>query len=635
MARQVQIKRLLLLATLLALAFTGLGLRLVQLQVLRHYELSERAENLTKHVYRLVPKRGDILDAKGNILATSVFVKTVCADPSVIGNHYSEVAHALAPLLQTNEADLAKRLFPRTRLNDQGEAVPIQYVLIKQKVAPELWQKIQTTMSNLTFGVDEKSLTKNKRTALNNIRKQGVFVETLDDQQRVYPNQRLAAHVLGYLGSVQRTNDGVRSDEVVGVSGIESRLNDKLSGVGGYRLSERNGKQQELVALRQEDVEPHDGLDVVLTIDSVIQHFVEVALAEGMEKNSPESISAIVVRPRTGEILAMATLPNFDPNNPGATAVNEEALCNRLILTPFEPGSTFKIVVVSGALNDHTVTLDDQFDCENGDFLYAGTHLHDHEHYGILSVKNIITKSSNIGAAKVGIKMGSDRLASYIRDFGFGERTGIPLPGESRGIVHPLKDWYKVSIAQIPMGQGISVTPLQMTMAMCAIANDGVLMHPMLVDRLVNEDGEVVAKYGPQPVRRVISTEADKLIIEALKTVVTGDGTAVKAALEHYTVAGKTGTAQKAIGGAYSNKFYSSFLGFFPADDPQICIYVAMDDPKGTHYGGQVAAPIFKQIAEKAANYLNIQPDKDRNDDRPGTNTASVAPQKSNAPHAL
>src|SRR5581483_3531546 len=231
--------------------------------------------------------------------------------------------------------------------------------------------------------------------------------------------------------------------------------------------------------------------------------------------------------------------------------------CNRLISTPAEPGSTFKIVVVSGALNDRTVTLDDLFDCENGDFLFAGKHLHDHERYGVLTVKNIITKSSNIGAAKVGIKMGQDRLYSYIRDFGFGERTGIPLPGESRGILHPIKDWYKVSIAQIPMGQGISVTPLQMAMAMCAVANKGVLMRPMLVDRLLDEDGVMVAKYEPQQVRRVISEAADAKMIEALKTVVTDDGTAVGAALDHYTVAGKTGTAQKSENGAYVSKFYS------------------------------------------------------------------------------
>ncbi len=617
MAKKLQYRRLVALGMLLVLAFAGLAYRLVDLQVLHHTELQERAENLTKHIERLEPRRGDILDIKGNLLATSVFVKTVCANPSLIGNRYLDVAHILAPLLQTNEADLAQRLFPRTRLQN-GRAVPVQYALLKQKVPAEVWEKIRAAMLTLPAGGDEKKLTASERTFIQDLRKSAIYTEPLDDQLRTYPNQRLAAHVLGYLGSVERTNDGVRSTEMEGVAGIEAELNDKLAGVGGFRVTERNGRQQELVALREEDVEPRDGLDAVLTIDSVIQNIVETALAEGLAKHSPESISALVIRPRTGEILAMATLPDFDPNSPGNTAGSPDAWCNRLISNPAEPGSTFKIVVVSGALNEGMVTLDQRFDCENGDFFYAGRHLHDHERYGILSVKSIITKSSNIGAAKIGITMGEDRLYDYIRACGFGDRTGIPLPGESRGIVHPIKKWSKVSIAQLPMGQGIAVTPLQMALAMSAIANDGVLMRPMLVDRLQDTDGSTVVKYEPQRVRRVISVETDRQMIEALKTVVGADGTAPMAALEHYTVAGKTGTAQKSDGTQYLDKFYSSFTGFFPADNPEICIYVALDDPKGVHYGGQVAAPIFKEIAEKAATYLNIRPDRDTEPDARG-----------------
>ena len=617
MAKKLQYRRLLALGTLLVLVFGGLGYRLVDLQVLQHAELQAKAQNLTKHIDRLQPRRGDILDIKGNLLATSVFVKTVCANPSLIGNRYADVAHVLAPLLQTNEAELAQRLFPRTRM-DKGRAVPSQYVMLKQKVPAEVWEKIQAAMLTLSAGPDGKKLSATERTFIENLRKSAVYTEPLDDQLRTYPNQRLAAHVLGYLGSVERTNDGVRSAEVEGVAGIESALDDKLTGVGGFRVTERNGRQQELVALREEDVEPRDGLDAVLTIDSVIQHIVETALAEGMAKHSPESISCIVIRPRTGEILAMATLPDFDPNAPGSTAGSPDAWCNRLISNPAEPGSTFKIVVVSGGLNEGIVTLDQQFDCENGDFLFAGRHLHDHERYGILSVKSIITKSSNIGAAKIGIAMGEDKLYDYIRAFGFGDRTGIPLSGESRGIVHPVKKWSKVSIAQLPMGQGIAVTPLQMVMAMSAIANDGVLMRPMLVDRLQDGDGSTVVKYKPQQVRRVITEETVRQMVEALKTVVTPGGTAANAALEHYTVAGKTGTAQKSDGKQYLDKFYSSFTGFFPADNPEICIYVALDDPKGVHYGGQVAAPVFKEIAEKAATYLNIRPDRDAEPDAHG-----------------
>ena len=287
--------------------------------------------------------------------------------------------------------------------------------------------------------------------------------------------------------------------------------------------------------------------------------------------------------------------------------------------------------MVSGALNDGIVQLNDIFDCEHGHYWYAGKALHDHESYGLLSVERIITKSSNIGAAKIGIKMGENHLFEYIQDFGFGRKTGIPLQGESIGIVHKLKDWSKVSIAQLPMGQGIAVTRLQMMMAMCAIANRGWLMQPMLVDRLEDSQRNVVTKYSPQPVRQVISEGTARLMTRALKTVVSADGTAAKAALDHYTVAGKTGTAQKAEHGIYApGKYFASFLGFFPADNPELCISVMLDEPdlhKG-YYGGQIAAPIFKQIAERAANYLNIRPE-DGQDGAPPNSLAPASDDKS------
>jgi cell division protein FtsI/penicillin-binding protein 2 len=340
----------------------------------------------------------------------------------------------------------------------------------------------------------------------------------------------------------------------------------------------------------------------------VLQHILETALAEAMEKNTPISISGIAVRPRTGEILALATLPTFDPNTPGSALV--EARRNRAISDLIEPGSTFKIVVVSGALNDSVVRLTDQFDCEHGHFAYGGRVLHDDHSFDVLSVEGIITHSSNIGAAKIGIKLGEKRLYDYIRNYGFGERTGVPLPGEVRGIVHPIKNWSKVTIAQIPMGHGVAVTRLQMTMAMCAIANRGVLMRPMLVDRLEDRDGLVVAKYSPQRVRQVVGEPAANLLVKALKTVTSSEGTAPKAALEHYSVAGKTGTARKVENGVYApGKYITSFIGFFPADEPELCISIIMDEPKQGHYGGIIAAPVFKQVAEQAANYLNIRPD--------------------------
>jgi cell division protein FtsI/penicillin-binding protein 2 len=372
-------------------------------------------------------------------------------------------------------------------------------------------------------------------------------------------------------------------------------------------VTETDSRKREMVALRDQDVPARDGLNVVLTIDSVIQHLLEIALAEGLEQHNPANISGIVLRPRTGEILAMATLPDFDPNQ---VPRDPEVRRNRIITDVDEPGSTCKIVVVSGALNDRIVTLKDVFDCGHGQFFYGGRVLHDHESYGDLTVESIITKSSNIGAAKIGIKLGSRRLYDYLCEYGFGLATGIPLPNESRGIVHPVEKWSKVSIAQIPMGHGVAVTRLQMVMAMGALANNGWLMRPMLVSRLADQEGHVVAEYQPQRVRQVVSEAAAQKMVQALKTVVTAEGTAPKAALTNYVVAGKTGTAQKAgVGGYQPGKYVSSFIGFLPADNPEVCISIVLDEPKSGYYGGQVAAPIFRQVAESVANYLNIRPD--------------------------
>jgi cell division protein FtsI/penicillin-binding protein 2 len=608
MAKRLQYRRLLMLAIILAAAFAGLGYRLVDLQVVRHDELSEKAQQNTQQEFQLEPRRGDILDVKGNLLATSVFVKTVCADPSLIGNHQAEIAHVLSPLLQQSEAQLVQQLTPRTRVNDKGQTLTNMYVILKKKVAVETWQKVQAAMTNIAFGVDEKKISKADQAFYRNLRQKAIFTDLVDDQLRAYPNQSLASHVLGYVGSDQREEDGKSFPITAGKEGVEQTFDSKLRGVKGWRVTERDGRHREMVTLRDQNVPAQNGLNVVLTVDSMLQHILETALADGMEKHSPISISGILVRPRTGEILAMATLPDFDPNYPGNAT--PDARRNRAITDVAEPGSTFKIVVVSAALTEKIVRPTDVFDCEHGHFLFAGRNLHDHISYDSLSVQDIITKSSNIGAAKIGIKLGEKRLAEYMHDFGFGVRSGIPLSGEAAGIVHRLKEWSKVSIAQIPMGQGVAVTRLQMAMAMCAIANGGSLMQPMLVDRLEDSDHKVVVKYTPQRVRQVISESASKEMVTALKTVVSTNGTAPKAALEHYTVAGKTGTAQKAGPGGYlPGRYFSSFVGFFPADDPELCISVTMDEPKGEHYGGQTAAPIFKQIAERAANYLNIRPE--------------------------
>ena len=624
MARQLQYRRLATLALMLGVAFAALAYRLIDLQVLRYDELSTKARRNTRREFLLEPRRGDILDARGNLLATSVFVKTVCADPVLVGNRQAEVARAVAPLLQVSEADLVERLKQRVGRNEKGGLTTNRYVVLKRKVQLETWQKIQAAMTNLSFGLDEKKLPRLERAFYRDLRRAAIYAERLDDQLRVYPSHAMAAHALGFVGMDEREVDGKRLLETSGKDGLERAFDSKLAGVRGWRVTETDRPGRELVSLREQDVEPRNGFNLVLTLDSMVQHIVESALAEAMEKHSPVSVSGLVVRPSTGEILAMATLPNYDPNNPGAAPL--DARRNRIISDVAEPGSTFKIVAVSGALNERVVQLNNSFDCEHGRFHFAGRVLHDHESYGVLSVEDIIAKSSNIGAAKIGIELGENRLHDYVRAFGFGTRTSLPLPGEVAGIVHPVKSWSKVSIAQIPMGHGVAVTGLQMTMAMCAIANKGVLMRPMLVDRLEDRDHNVVTKYPPQRVRQVISESAARQMVKALKAVVAPDGTGAKAALEHYTVAGKTGTAQKSGGpsGYIPGKYFASFIGFFPADNPEVCISVMMDEPKQGYYGGQIAAPVFRQIAERLAGYLSIRPEDGEAPSGTGTLTTSI-----------
>jgi cell division protein FtsI/penicillin-binding protein 2 len=443
----------------------------------------------------------------------------------------------------------------------------------------------------------------------------------------------LAAHVLGFTYAEEKEINDTPVTEIAGKDGIEATFNEKLAGVRGWRLTETDKLKREVVTLREQDVEPCDGLNVVLTLDSFVQQTLEKALAEAMQQHSPVSVSGLVIRPRTGEILAMATVPTYDPNRPSSAP--EDFRRNRNIADIAEPGSTFKVVVVSGALNEGIVRLTDTFDCEHRHFYFAGRILHDHESHGVLSVQEIITKSSNIGAAKIGIKLGEDKLFEYVCKFGFGAPTGVPLPGEvsAKRWVPGVSNWSKVTIAQIPMGQGVSVTRLQMTMAMCAIANQGWLMRPMLVDRLEDSEHHVVAKYTPQRVRQVINEPAAKQIVQALKSVISPEGTAAKAALDHYTVAGKTGTANKVEDGHYVDKYFSSFMGFFPADNPEVCISISFDDPKQGHFGGVIAAPVFKQVAEAIANYLNIRPENVTTpeapmpsiDNRPSRATAAIA----------
>ena len=612
--RPTHLRRLLGFAVGTACALVLLGAWLYVLQVVLHGRFREVVEDQTQRIFLKQPRRGDIVDAQGHKLATSEPVKRVLADPSLIHPYQSEVARALAPLLAIPEGELL-HAFRLTRTNAQGVVTTNRFVDLKRKLTVEQWGQVTQTLAQVVARLDNPARKRLERAAVRAIARRGIYAE--EEYKRVYPAGRLASHVLGYVREVERvfTNSTARvtANDMVGTYGIEHWLESKLDGSGGWRVTETDRRQREVVVHRGQDIEPRPGLTAVLTLDSFIQNILEGQLAEANRKYLPKSICGMVVRPRTGEILAMASLPDFDPNAPGLA--DDSARRNRLIADVHEPGSTFKIVVVSAALHEKSIQLQDVFFCENGTWMYRGRPLRDHEHYADLTVERIITKSSNIGSAKIAIqKLGDQKLHDWVARFGFGTRTGIPLDGEVAGILRPVSKWDGLTVSRIPMGQAIASTPLQMTMAMAAIANEGRLMRPMLIHGLQDADGNWVHRFQPQVVRAVINPKAARDMTAALKTVPTKDGTAPKAALDHHTVAGKTGTAQIAERGAYvPGRYISSFIGFFPADNPEVCISVQLEEPdvrKG-YYGGQTAAPYFKAIAEQVANYLKIRPDKD------------------------
>jgi cell division protein FtsI/penicillin-binding protein 2 len=608
MSNKQQIRRAFLLLAFFFAAFACLGWRLVDLQVLHHSSLLAAAERKTERKIWQPAKRGDILDANGNPLATSLPVKTVWVNPEMLAaqnllpNAPQLVARAIAPVLQMDEVKILQQMQPRLRQDKDGQTLTNRYAVLKRQVPEPVWLQVQAALKSVPGQVDTRAWKKSDRQSLTNFCR--VVLGADSEQMRIYPNGPLAGQVIGFVAAREATN---HAPGLAGCDGIEKSFDAKLAGVDGWRVTEVDNRQRERASERDEDVLARDGMNVVLTVDSAVQHIVETALAEAVKKHSPKSITGIVMRPRTGEILAMASLPNYDPGQ--SRTITPEAR-NRIIGDVVEPGSTFKIVVVSGALNNGIVQLNDPIHCENGAFAYGGRVLHDHERLGMETVKSVITKSSNIGSAKIGIKLGEQNLYDYIWDYGFGQRTGIPLPGEAAGILYPVKKWNKVSIAQIPMGHGVAVTRLQMCYAMAAIANDGWLMRPMLVSRLQTREGGVIQRYAPERVRKVIGDEAVKKMIEALKTVPTKGGTAPDAAMKNYVVAGKTGTAQKIENSAYvSGKYISSFIGFFPADNPELCISIVMDEPREGYYGGKVCGPVFKDIAERCASYLSIAPD--------------------------
>lgn len=619
-------RRLRVLGLLLVVGFGGVIWRLVELQLRQHEMLSELAQEIRQSTQVQVGLRGKILDRRGTLLAVSEPVKTVVGDPHVAGTNYLMLARVLHPLLEMEEAHLAELLRPRQRPNRQGKPVPVQYVVLRRKVPVATWLRMDQTLRTIPSGLAKSGSSRAQREREHRWRQsllKAVRVEAVDDQQRYYPCGSLAAHVVGLAGRDDAEGDSRLGFDVVGREGVELAMNQALQGARGWVELERVMRDGRAILTPGDLVPSRPGLNVVLTLDAQLQRIVESELELAWERHNPKSITCVVVRPGTGEILALANLPNFDPNHPGGRE-EADARRNRAVTDAYEPGSTFKVVTISGALDAGVVGLDELVDCEQGRFSYRGVRLGDVHALGLLPVQMVVAKSSNIGAAKVGIRMGNTLLYESIRRFGLGEPTGIQLPGEIRGTVHPTNRWSKISVAWIPMGHEVTATPIQMTMAISAVANRGRLMRPLLVKQIEDDGGRVIAAAQPLIRRQVIREETAAKMVGALRKAVE-EGTGVRAQLEHYPVAGKTGTAQKVVNGAYvHDRHFASFIGFFPADDPQLCIGVFIDEPQRGRYGGETAAPIFQAIAGQAASYLAIPMSEPRLESRLSSGEALV-----------
>ncbi|MFZ4777979.1 MAG: peptidoglycan D,D-transpeptidase FtsI family protein [Terrimicrobiaceae bacterium] len=549
-----------------AMVFTVYSARLVHLQVAKHQEYSQLAAE--KHTMRTVlhAKRGLIFDRNGELLASNLPVSTVVADGSHIKNA-AGLAAVAAPYLDMDEKELCAKLTSGRK-----------YIVLKREV------------------VDDKARALGK--ALQDANLRGIYFEP--DAVRTYPNGQMLGHVLGFL-----------DNEGNGIQGIELTMENYLRGRDGYRYIEHDRTGREIMLYRGQEEPAEHGQNVRLTIDMGLQAILEDELDAAFKDLKPEMAVGILADPFTGEILAMANRPCFDPNAPGDA--RPEQMKNRAILDMVEPGSTFKIVVASGALNEGTIKENTMIYCENGSFAYGGRILRDHHGYGSMTVHDILVKSSNIGSAKMALMMGDTKFYEYVRRFGFGERSGIELPGEIPGLVHPPHRWDKLTITRMPMGQSIAVTPLQITMGMSVIANGGRLMTPQIVRSVENSGGGEVFTKQPKVAREVIPRKTARFVSEALSGVVGEGGTAQLARVAGFTVAGKTGTAQKVSpkGGYAEGKYVVSFIGYMPEENPRFVCLIMVDDAKiasGLNYGGLVAAPIFSRVGERAARYLDLVP---------------------------
>jgi cell division protein FtsI/penicillin-binding protein 2 len=555
-------RRILFVAIGLVAWMVIIGGRLVQLQVHRHDELASRARNQQMSSIETAPTRGQVVDRQGRELARSLDTESFYSDPSEVDD-VEGTARKIASLTGLDRAELIQKF-------NEAKDAKKKFIWLVRRMEMERASKLDA------------------------LELAGVY--SRKEPKRYYPNDTLAAHVLGFVGT----------DEI-GLGGVEQAYNEKIRGEAGKVYLEHDRDQR---AFESYEVQPHPGQTIVLTIDQLIQYRTEQALSEAVQRTHAKSGHAIVMDPRTGEILALANVPTFNPNQPASDS--PEARANGALQDIYEPGSTFKIVAYSAAIERGLVTPEDKIDCQNGSITVNGRLVHDGHPYGVLTIADALAKSSNVGAIKLGLMVGNDSMYDFMKRLGFGSRTGIDLSGESAGLLRPVARWQPSSMGSLAIGQEVGVTPLQMATAYSVLANNGSWIRPHIVRELRSPDGAVTyqAKIEARPALKAETCAALRTMMEG----VTLHGTARKAQLEGYTAAGKTGTAQKVDPKthAYSaTKYIGSFVGFAPVSNPAVVIIVVIDEPQGAYHGGDVAAPVFRDIAEQVLPELNVAPDTD------------------------
>ena len=554
--------RIKLIGCLFAVVFVAVLARAFYFQIVTMDEWVKRAERQHQKTVQLTPARGSICDRNGLPLAVSIEMDSCFAEPKVIDN-IPEAAAKLAPLLGANRGDLEKKIMDNRQKH---------FVWLQRRITPDLRKRIEALdLDGIGFAKETK---------------------------RFYPNSEVAAHVVGFTGL-----------DPGGLEGIEKRYDKDILGNVGYLITERDALGRDIRLKGTVIKNSSKGNSVTLTLDRNIQYIAEKELTRAVEDNGAKSGMAIVMETQTGRILAMANYPSFNPN--AYFRFPHAALRNHAVADSFEPGSTFKVLLMSAALEEKAISLKDSFDCELGSYRIGGATIHDTHKYGRLSVPDILKHSSNIGAAKIGRRLGQERLTSYLKNFGIGEPTGIDLPGEANGRIRG-GEWYESELATVSFGQGVSTTAIQLTAAISAVANKGILMKPFMVERIADENGNLTQQFAPQVRRRVISEETARKVTGMMEAVTQPGGTGTSAAVEGFSVAGKTGTAQKvdSVTKRYSSKRIGSFVGFVPISNPRLTIMVVVDEPRKSPYGGIVAAPAFGAIARQTLSYLRVAPEK-------------------------